>query len=167
MEFRRLTPKDAESCYQNRLRALANAPTAFQTTLEEGKTRGPAFFERILSSEGENNVIFGAVYNGVVVGTTGIMCDGRPRTSHKATIWGVYVDIEHRRKGISAKLLDLSIEHARNKMGVKTIYLSVESTNTPARKLYESRGFVSWGREPKALLLDGKMYDEDHMTLVL
>ena len=48
-----------------------------------------------------------------------------------------------------------------------TIYLTVESASPAAKQLYEARGFVCWGTEPKALGLDGVLYDEDHMPLVL
>jgi len=165
MEFRQLTPKDAPSCYALRLRGLENAPTAFQTTLSEGKERGVSFFERILS--GNDNFLFGALVGGEVVGMTGILFETRPRTLHKATIWGVYVDIEHQRKGIATRLLDLSLECARSRPEVKVVYLSVESKNQNAKKLYESRGFVRWGTEPSALILGNKLYDEDHMSLLL
>jgi len=37
----------------------------------------------------------------------------------------------------------------------------------PARKLYESLGFIAWGREPASLWLDGEFIDEDHMVLDL
>jgi ribosomal protein S18 acetylase RimI-like enzyme len=165
MEFRRLSKSDLTICFASRLRALENAPTAFLTTLAEEKERGLPFFERILSKENDDNVIFGAVSNNVVAGTIGIYREERPKTFHKSMIWGMYVDTDQRGKGIGGKLLDIAIEHAREKMKVATVSLSVESTNHGARKLYESRGFKVWGTEPKAMRSDGQYYDEDHMVL--
>jgi hypothetical protein len=36
-----------------------------------------------------------------------------------------------------------------------------------ARRLYESLGFKSFGREPRALLVDGRNPDEDYYVLML
>jgi RimJ/RimL family protein N-acetyltransferase len=165
MEYRRLNQTDLESCYANRLRALEKAPSAFLTTLEEEKARGPAHLKKILSTEGHYNVIFGAIENGEVIGTCGIYREERPKLLHKALIWGMFVDEDYRGKSIGAKLLDLGVEHARDKMKASGVYLSCESANSKAIALYQSRSFRIWGTEPKAMTLNGSYFDESHMVL--
>lgn len=165
MEFRRLNIKDLDSYFSNRLRALADSPEAFLSTMEETKAQGNGRFKAILSQSDDQNVIFGAVENGTVVGTCGVLLGDRVKTRHKATIWGMYVDRDQRGKSVGAKLIDLAIAHAREKLKVKVIYLSVASANEQARRLYESRGFVRWGVEPFAVLDDSGYSDEDHMSL--
>jgi RimJ/RimL family protein N-acetyltransferase len=167
MEFRRLIKSDLNSYFANRLRALEHAPSAFLTTLAEEKSRGTAHFETTLAYDGDDKVIFGAVLNGAVVGTIGLFREDRAKTNHKSMIWGKYVDIEHRGKGIGGKLLDLAIDHAQTKMNSVALYLSVESLNTTARKLYESRAFKCWGTEPKAMSFEGQYWDMDQMVLEL
>ena len=48
---------------------------------------------------------------------------------------------------------------------VELIQLSVVREIRPARRLYESVGFLEFGMEPKALKLGDKYYDEAHMVL--
>jgi ribosomal protein S18 acetylase RimI-like enzyme len=48
---------------------------------------------------------------------------------------------------------------------VELIQLSVVRENRPARRLYESVGFLEFGMEPKASKLGDKYYDETHMAL--
>ncbi len=167
MELRRLIESDLESYFANRLRALQNAPSAFLTTFEEEKKRGNAHFKNTLSHLGNDKAIFGAVNEGKIVATIGIFREDRPKLLHKAMIWGMYVDVDYRRGGTGAKLLDLAIHFAKNEMKAASIQLSVESTNHSARKLYESRGFKVWGTEPKAMFFDSQYFNEDHMVLEL
>lgn len=167
MEIRRLVPTDLDAYFANRLRALENTPSAFLVTLEEEKARGTARFLETLSHTGQEKCLFGAVSEGMVVGTLGLFREDRPKTRHKAMIWGMYVDVAHRKQGIGGKLLDLAIKFAREEMRVDAIFLSLEADNRAARQLYESRGFRIWGTEPKAMRSEGKFWDEHHMVLEL
>jgi RimJ/RimL family protein N-acetyltransferase len=166
VELRRLTIADLDSYFENRLRALQDSPSAFLTTYAEEVARGNSWFSQILSTQGDHRVIFGAVEGGRVVGTLGLSKEERPKLAHKAVIWGMFVDGGKRGAGIGGQLLDMGIHHAREKMGVVGVFLSVESGNCAARSLYESRGFKTWGVEPKAMHLDGAFFDEDHMALI-
>lgn len=167
MEVRRLTIADLDACFACRLRALENAPTAFVTSLDEDRTRGPERFAKILGDQGDDRVIFGAISDGSIFGTAGVHCGDRAKTRHKATISGMYVDAVQRRKGIGGRLLDLALDHARQKMKSAVVHLSLEAENDAARELYVSRGFVVWGTEPQATFANGRFHNELHMVLVL
>lgn len=175
MEYRRLFPADAAALFRIRLRALEQAPASFLTTVEEARERGLASAESLLADESPYNVVFGAVAEAgspvegtpELAGMIGIHREKRPKLAHKARIWGVFVEAAYRGQGIGGRLLDLALEHARERMQVAAVYLSVESGNAAARRLYESRGFVRWGTEPKATRQDGRDLDEDHMVLLL
>lgn len=158
---------DLGAYFANRLRALRSDPSAFLTTYEEELARGSAHFERTLLHSGNERAIFGAVDGGNVIGTLGIFREDRARIDHKATIWGMHVDNQHRGKGLGAGLLDFAIQFAKEEMKVKTVGLCVESSNHAARALYDSRGFHCWGTEPFALRsVAGEYFSEDHMILV-
>ena len=167
MEIRRLISADLDSYFRNRLRALQNSPSAFLTTLEEEKERGKSHFAETLAHQANEKVILGAIEDGDVVGTIGLFQESRPKLIHKAAIWGMYVDVDSRTKGVGGKLLDLAIQHARNRMKVAAVYLSVEFKNIAAKRLYESRGFKVWGTEPRAMAAGGVFFEEDHMVLLL
>lgn len=166
MICRRLTLIDLESYFENRLRALKNSPSAFLTTYDEEIAKGQSHFEKTLSHLGNEKAIFGAIENNQVIATIGIYQQDRPKTAHKAGIWGMYVDEAFRKKGIGLKLLDSAIQFAHNEMKVKQIHLSIESTNKAARSLYESKGFKVWGVEPQAMKTNNHYFNEDHMVLI-
>ena len=167
MEYRRLREADLNSYYNHRLEALREAPTAFLTTYDEEVTRGNSHFAATLTHEGNDRVIFGAFSGKALMGSIGVVHEDRPKTYHKAAIWGMYVDAEARGKGVGGRLLDMAIEHVRLSGRAAAIYLSVEASNKAALKLYESKGFRSWGTEPLAMRFEGRDFDECHMILKL
>ena len=119
-----------------------------------------------MSHSGYDRAIFGALVQHEVIGTVGIFKEERPKTEHKAMIWGMYVDVEYRKQHVGAKLLDIAIQFAKDEMNVKVLGLSLESKNQAAKKLYDSRGFQCWGVERYAMKEGSIFYDEDHMSLV-
>lgn len=167
MEYRRLVHSDLDSYYENRLRAVEAHPTAFLTTVEETRLNGKAHFLNTLGFAGNERAIFGAILEGKVVGSVGIFQEVRPKWVHKAKLWGMHVDAEYRNRGIGEQIMRLLVRHAKEKLKVVSIGLTVESGNAFAIRLYEQFGFKKWGVEPKAMIIDGKYYDEDHMVLLL
>ena len=57
----------------------------------------------------------------------------------------IAVKKEFRRKGMGSVLLDSMLEEGR-KSGAGIFYLEVRSSNDPARRLYEKKGFTETGR---------------------
>lgn len=164
---RQLTKNDIGEFFPIRLEALKLVPTAFGSSFEEETAKGPAWFESVLESQKDSNAIFGAFYEGVLVGTIGIFSDLRLKSGHKAMIWGMYVRSEHRGQGLGKQLVQQAIEHAKLKMKAEAVYLSVESSNDDAKNIYLKCGFKVWGREPKSLYVNGRFHDEDYMFLNL
>jgi ribosomal protein S18 acetylase RimI-like enzyme len=50
---------------------------------------------------------------------------------------------------------------------VEQVHLGVAATNEPAVRLYQSMGFVEYGREPRAIKLPDRYVDEFLMWLRL
>ncbi|HTW69940.1 MAG TPA: GNAT family N-acetyltransferase, partial [Acetobacteraceae bacterium] len=96
------------------------------------------------------------------VGITGLVQEMRTKTRHKATVFSVYVDAAHRGGGLGGALLEAAITHARA-AGVRTLHLTVTVGNDAARRVYERHGFRSIAIEPRALLVNGTFYNNDHM----
>ncbi|MBI3504158.1 MAG: GNAT family N-acetyltransferase [Proteobacteria bacterium] len=165
-ELRRLGPGDFESCYALRLRALKEEPTAFCSTYDEEKADGGAMLKRSLAAPGEDDVVFGALEGGAVVAMTGIYRGKGQRERHKGQVWGVFVDSAFREKKLGGKLLDLCVAQGRT-LGLRLLNLTVKGGGAPARKLYASRGFKTWGLEPQGMWWEGKFFDEEHMSLFL
>ncbi len=145
---RELHKGDISDFFPLRLEALERDPTAFGSSYEEEMAKGPAWLKSILSAAKDNNAVFGAFYETKLVGTIGIYSDHHVKSSHKVTIWGMYVRSDYRRKGLGKTLVAKAIDHAKFKMNARTVYLSVESNNLAAKNLYLGCGFKVWGREP-------------------
>ena len=89
-----------------------------------------------------------AELDGVIVGTAGIGCVGRrEKTRHRAE-FGISVDKACWGLGIGRALTEACIECAK-KAGYAQLELEVVAENRSAIGLYESVGFVEYGRNPK------------------
>ena len=66
----------------------------------------------------------------------------------EAEIITVGVNPEKRRLGIASAMIGI-VEKTTKSQEVKKIFLEVASTNAPAQKLYENRGFKMVGLRPK------------------
>ena len=89
-----------------------------------------------------------AELDGVIVGTAGIGCVGRrEKTRHRAE-FGISVDKAYWGLGIGRALTEACIECAK-KAGYAQLELEVVAENRSAIGLYESVGFVEYGRNPK------------------
>jgi ribosomal protein S18 acetylase RimI-like enzyme len=79
--------------------------------------------------------------------------------AHVRQIQGLAVDPTERRRGLGRTLLYAALDEAR-RQGAQRITLRVLSVNTPARRLYESQGFVVEGVLPREFLIDGVYVDD-------
>ncbi|GGX62421.1 GNAT family N-acetyltransferase [Streptomyces anandii] len=79
--------------------------------------------------------------------------------AHVRQIRGLAVAGEARGRGVGRALLRAAVEEAR-RQGARRISLRVLGHNTPARRLYESEGFVVEGVQPEEFRLDGAYVDD-------
>ncbi len=167
IDFRVLGLEDAGQFFSHRLEGLRHVPTAFGAAYEDESSAGPSRWEAVLRKQDPSNVIFGAFAGEQLVGCVGIFqVEGR-KSKHMLQIWGMYVKKAYQGRGIGKELVFKALQQARIIPGVEQVGLSVEAGNASARGLYEACGFKVWGREPRALLVEGKFYDEDHMVKIL
>jgi ribosomal protein S18 acetylase RimI-like enzyme len=141
------------------LEALKANPEAFGSTFELEEKQDLEWFAGRL----ENSHVFSALREGELIGTAGFAIQQGQKNAHKGRLWGMYVRSSSRNLGIGRLLLNAVLDAARE--NVELIQLSVVRENRPARRLYESLGFLEFGMEPKALKLGDKYYDEAHMSL--
>ena len=138
---------------------LRESPTAFGADYAESASRPLDHFRDRTRDEPEN-FILGAFIPDALVGSAGAFREETPKRRHIATVVGMYVHPEHRRRGIAAKLLNAVVERLERLHGLEQIQLSVTAGNEGALSLYRQAGFEIYGREPAALKVDGIDYDE-------
>lgn len=163
METRALQPNDAGQYQALRLRALVDEPTAFASTYEEEVHTSLAEIAGRLRPN-ESGAIFGAFVGGTLVGMIGVQREAMRKLSHKAVVWGMYVEPGHRRAGHASRLLGQALSFAWGTLAVSQVNLSVDTENGGAIALYRRFGFSPWGTERRSAVVDGAACDEHHMV---
>ena len=171
----RLEPADAVRFLRLRTRMLEAAPWAFSVDAGEGEALDVERLELVLGETNHATLALEAPPEGnhdappsdaraELIGTASITRARQRKFAHRARLWGVFVEPTYRSRGLGKLLIAASVELARSS-GVEFVDLSVSASSAEAQRLYRSAGFTEWGREPEATDIDGKRYDELHMTL--
>ena len=166
-ELRLLTPADAAIFRDLRLRALREDPVAFTSSTEEFSHQTLDKIAARFRSDPAESFMLGAFQERQLVGLVGFYRESRLKLRHKGSIVSMYVAAEARGQGLGRSLLCDAIRRVREIQGVENLLLGVMTTQTAARNLYESLGFEVYGREARALCLDGQYYDEEFRVLDL
>jgi ribosomal protein S18 acetylase RimI-like enzyme len=156
---RRLLADDTAAYRTLRLAGLEESPEAFGSDYATESTAPREQFAETLSS----GYVAGAFLQGQLVAVAGFRPLDREKTRHRGDIWGVYVAPEARGHGVGRQIVTYVLAYARTR--VVQVHLAVTASNAAAVALYENLGFVRYGTEPRALLVEGRYLDEHLMVL--
>ncbi len=162
MDVRRLTTEDAEAYWELRLEALKKNPEAFASSYEEAIQKDDPI--KSTSRNMESGVTFGAFVDDALIGVITFVRGSGIKVRHKADLFAVYVTPSQRGKGAGRALLSRVLEHAKSQDALIKLSVSVVSTNERAKHLYKSYGFKTVYIEEKALYVQGKFLNEEHMV---
>jgi ribosomal protein S18 acetylase RimI-like enzyme len=157
---------DAEAYRALRLKALREHPEAFGADYALNRARPIEYWVGMMAQAQTDNTraTFVAEHEGKLAGMMVIVRGDSPKTAHNANIYSVYVDPSARGHGLGDGLMRACLEWAE-RQAVRLLKLSVVASNASALKLYLRHGFVVYGVEPEALLVEGRYHDE--LLLVL
>jgi RimJ/RimL family protein N-acetyltransferase len=163
--LRTISKHDVHEFWRLRLEGLHRNPESFSASYEESvKLSIEVAKDRI--GETEENYVIGAFdENNGLVGMAGFRREQTLKLKHKAFIWGVYVTDMYRNQGVGKKMLEEIITRSKQLHELKLIYLSATATNEPAKRLYQSMGFKSYGVERNAMKVGQEYLDEEWMAL--
>jgi len=163
---RRVRAEEWERLRAIRLRALADAPMAFGSTLADEQAR-PDEFWRGRAAGGATDAdraTFIAERDGAWVGLGICVLEEGGAGARPAWVFGMWVDPAVRRQGTAQTLLRVLAGWARER-GADVLNLHVVATNAPATALYERLGFHATGAtEP---LPHTPSVRENHMVCAL
>lgn len=150
--IREFRPEDAAAFQALRLEALESNPEAFGSIAADFRARtAESVAEDVRRSfDSADSLILGAFVDGDAVAMSGLYRQTGPKRRHIGVIWGVYVKPAWRQRGLAAAILDGLISGARQMAGLNQLFLGVIAENETAQALYRSRGFLVYGREPRA-----------------
>lgn len=166
MNVRKLGPDDAAAFQALRLQALREDPIAFASSYEEERDTPLGTVAERLVPTGDRAIV-GAFDGPELVGLAAWHREEMKKLQHKGFVWGVFVKHTHRGQGLARRLLEAVIALARRADGILLLNLTAYADNKAAIALYESMGFVVYGREPAAICVDGLLHDDVHMALRL
>lgn len=167
--IRRLGVADAEDYRAFRLAALRETPTAFTSSfVEENGKPLSATVARLAAYEPGPGALIGAFNpTGELIGSAGLDIPGRAQERHKATLFGMAVSGTATGRGVGRALVERILQIAKADGKLYQVALTVSEHNEPARRLYISCGFSVWGREPRAVVVDGTAIAKLHMVHML
>jgi predicted GNAT family acetyltransferase len=128
-ELRLLAPGDWEDFREIRMKALADSPDAFGSTLEREQGFTEADWRRRLT---------GPVY--VIDEPRPVSVGGIFDNAGSPHVWGMWTDPAHRGRGHARRILDALIPPGTRAQ------LDVNVSNGAARAVYERYGFVGTGQ---------------------
>lgn len=166
MLIRTLTSADAAAFQVLRLQALREDPVAFASSYEEERDTPLSVVAGRLQPQSDRAIV-GAFDGRELVGLAAWHREEMRKLRHKGFVWGVYVARTHRGRGLARGLLDKVIALARAADGIRQLNLTAYADNRAALALYESLGFVAYGREAAAICVDGQLHDDVHLALQL
>lgn len=141
MHVRRIRTHEGPRLREFRLRALADAPTAFGSTLAEEEARPGDAWDHQAGEEARSatRARFVAEEHARWYGmAAGFVVPDQPETVQLVSMW---VDPARRRSGVGAALVEAVVEWAHGR-SAKRIELWVTTTNDPAKALYAQTGFA-------------------------
>jgi ribosomal protein S18 acetylase RimI-like enzyme len=144
-EVRRVSPDDAATVKRLRLRALADAPEAFASTLAAEQARPDEQWRddvRRRAVASDEAVFLARTADGTAVGLAG--CYRPPRRPEIAHVVSVWVEPAMRGRG-AARLLMRAVAAWARQAGAGAMDLWVADGNLAARTLYLRLGFTETG----------------------
>ena len=167
--IRRLGANDVEAYRALRLQAIRATPFAFTASFEEESTKPlSTMIDRLIAPGRPDDAVFGAFDDaGKLIGIAGLAVAQRPQERHSATLFGMAVAPHATRRGVGRALVVRTLEHAGSVHGLLQVQLRVSEGNAAAEHLYRSCGFEEWGREPRAIMVQGTAVTKIHMVRML
>ena len=158
-----LGPQDWRELRAIRLEALRSEPAAYSSTYEETVAWSDEDWRRRLADDRRIQLLARAERR--PIGIVGCYLGSDEGDDSVAVVFGMYVNENHRGKGIGRLLLRSLLEHLSAFPQITTIKLGVTESQTPARKLYESVGFRVVGKTDEGIMVNDRRYDELIMEL--
>ncbi|NEX62398.1 GNAT family N-acetyltransferase [Noviherbaspirillum galbum] len=157
----RFSPEEWTAYRDLRLRALAESPDAFGSTLAQERERPDPEWERRLAA-GVSSALDLPLLARLDARHAGLAwCRITPDSQHatrKAALYQVWTAPDCRGHGVGKGMVETSIAWARNN-GAQGIALAVTCGETPARRLYERLGFKAVG-EPQRMRPDAELMEQ-------
>jgi RimJ/RimL family protein N-acetyltransferase len=167
-EIRELVLSDADQYFQLRTQSEREFPEFVGFHGERELGAGAGGIARLLGAyPSEGTLVWGAFELAELVGVVAVSRRLTPKYGHKAFLWGLYVNVTSRRRGIASLLVGAACSWATRQPELVALSLQVTTGNRRARQFYERLGFSRYGTERRALFAANAFHDVDYLELTL
>ncbi|WP_428506258.1 N-acetyltransferase family protein [Roseateles sp.] len=166
-QIRLMREADLTAYKQLRDGMLAGHPEAFTSDARTELLRDAESYRGRLSGGdgGANLFTLTAWLDGQLVGAISCEHEARVKVRHVAHIVGMMVSDGLHGRGVGRQLLQRALMLLEGEPVLELVTLSVTASNLAAVRLYESCGFIRYGRLMGAIKLpDGRLVDKDLMS---
>ncbi|MBM7568829.1 GNAT family N-acetyltransferase [Paenibacillus sacheonensis] len=165
MNIRRLQVQDIAAYWRLRLQALKQFPQSFGASYEDAKDTPIVNIREKFSAADDNFIVGAFTESGELIGMVGFRQETPRKMRHKGMVWGMYVEESCQGQGVGKRLLMELLQSAHRVPGLERIHLYVVDTNLPAKRLYQSLGFRTYGLEIHAMKLDANTYVNEELMV--
>lgn len=165
MLIRKLVAADVRAYRTLRVEVIRAAPTAFGSTAAEEEAAPDERFLADIAPPGTGCVI-GAFDGTALIGVAGLRAESKRQVAHKGLLFGMAIRPAAQRRGVGRALVQAVLDEAR-RADLLQLVLAYSAGNLPAEQLYRACGFVEFGREPRAVIVDGVAITRVHMVRML
>lgn len=160
VELRRATPADAGELYRLVVQVTIDAPRTQAIGPDEVRDEAKQRARIVDSLKEDNALMLLAFDDGVMVGELTAMPGTRKRLAHNLNI-GMSIAKSHRGRGVGRAMLTQALAWAQTRPTLRVARLACVASNTPARALYESCGFVVNGVQPGYFVFEDGSSEDD------
>ncbi len=158
---------DLDVVYTLRLRALTEDPQSFDQTVEAAQERGTdEVAESVAACAAGRDLVLLAELNDEPVGLLFITHSRRPRSQHRARLWGMWVAPEARERGVGTAMVRWAVDWCRPRR-IELVDLWVVTAHTSAVRMYQRAGFHIVGTTPDGMRFQGQSQAEHQMVIQL
>lgn len=148
------------------MQMLSDSPWAYSANPDDDVALDSAFLRSALAQSDNAIMAIESVDDSTsLIAAAGIHRVRNPKFSHRARLWGIFVSPDHRGRGLGRAVTSAALDLARTWNGVERVDVAVSDNSPAALHIYQSLGFIEWGREPESTRHDGKRYDEIFLSL--
>jgi RimJ/RimL family protein N-acetyltransferase len=162
--LRKLLPSDVRAYRELRHEVILSSPMAFASSAPEERAADDQRFLLDISPKGRGCVL--GAFDGSLLGVTGLRTEEKTQTAHKGLLFGMAIRQKARGQGIGRNLIQAILMEARA-LGLRQVVLAYTEGNEAAEHLYRSCEFVEFGRESRAVIVDGIDHVRIHMIRML
>jgi ribosomal protein S18 acetylase RimI-like enzyme len=167
MIYTQLNASHGQDYQQLMLMATQESPFSWVTSHQEVRALAMPAITEMLDDNNNESLIHIGVFTAEkkLIACLSLVFSMQQRLEHKASLQGLYVLPEFRRKGIARKMLAMCLSRISDNSAVYFLDVDVLTAAVAARQFYRQEGFNCYAFEPDAVKIGQNFYGLESLRL--